>query len=63
MKPELIVHIDAYFKWANPPADKAEEIWRNQANTIARASAHKLRQAVQLITLEMLEAQYPGEKK
>lgn len=57
LKVELVVNVDAKLVWLHPPKNTEEQIMREQADVMARKAAHSLNTAVQLLVLELLNAQ------
>lgn len=59
-KTRIVVDVVARIDWLHPPKDNAEEIMRAHANVMAAAAGKKLEIAVQLLVVELLNAQVPN---
>ena len=55
-KMKLVVNVSAKFEWLEPPKNMEEQVIREQADVMAKAAAHNLNTAVQLLVLELLNA-------
>ena len=55
-KMRLVVEVKARLNWLNPPANKAEELMREQANVMADNAAFDAREVTALVVSMLLKA-------
>ena len=55
-KMRLVVDVKAHLDWLNPPANKEEELMREQANVMAAKAAHDVREIAALAVSLLLSA-------
>lgn len=53
-KMRLVVEVKARLNWLNPPANKAEELMREQANVMADNAAFDAREVTALVVSMLL---------